>query len=56
MNTFTEKDKELILEALNFLLKNQQNALQAAGTFIPVALKVQEINTSVSESGSGTEV
>lgn len=43
MNDFTEKDKELILAALNFMLKNEQNALQASAILVPLAIKVQNI-------------
>lgn len=43
MNNFTEKDKELMLAALNFMLKNEQNALQASALIVPLAIKVQNI-------------
>ena len=43
MNEFTEKDKELILAALNFMLKSEQNALQASSLIVPLAIKVQAI-------------
>lgn len=43
MNEFTEKDRGIVMEALNFLLKNQQNALEMAAVIIPVAVKVQNM-------------
>ena len=43
MNEFTEKDKELLLAALNFLLKNETNALQASSLIVPLAVKVQNM-------------
>lgn len=50
MNSFTEKDKALILEALNAFLKSMPNALEASGVIIPVAIKVQ--NLEVATEGS----
>lgn len=49
MNEFTEKEKELLLHALNFLLKNEQNALQASSVIVPVALKVQALKVVETE-------
>jgi len=49
MNDFTEKDKELILAALNFMLKNEQNALQASAILVPLAIKVQNIEIRAQE-------
>ena len=43
MNEFTEKDKELMIAALNFMLKNETNALQASTVVVPLAIKVQAI-------------
>jgi hypothetical protein len=43
MNGFTEKDKAVILEALNALLKSMPNALEGSGVIVPVAIKVQNI-------------
>ena len=43
MSNFTEKDKLLILEALNALLKSMPNALEGSGLIVPVAIKVQNI-------------
>lgn len=49
MNNFTEKDKELMLAALNFMLKNEQNALQASAVLVPLAIKVQAIEVAKEE-------
>jgi hypothetical protein len=46
MNDFTEKDKELLLAAINFMLKNEPNALQASALLVPLAIKVQSIEVS----------
>lgn len=46
MNDFTEKDKELLLAALNFMLKSEQNALQASAILVPLAIKVQNIQVT----------
>lgn len=46
MSEFTEKDKELMLAALNFLLKNEANALQSAGVIVPLAAKVQAMTVA----------
>lgn len=47
MDEFTKQELTLVLEALNFLLKNQQNALEASGTIVPVAVKVQALMKEV---------
>ena len=49
MNEFTEKDKEVLLGALNFMLKNEQNALQASAVLVPLAIKVQAIEVKKEE-------
>ena len=41
MSEFTKEDVIIILESLNFFLKNQQDALAASGKIVPVATKVQ---------------
>jgi hypothetical protein len=46
MNDFTEKDKEVMLAALNFMLKSEQNALQASSILVPLAIKVQNIQVA----------
>jgi hypothetical protein len=43
MNEFTKEDIVIILGALNFFLKNQENALDASGKIVPVAVKVQNL-------------
>jgi len=43
MSGFTEKEKEVLIAALNFMLKNEQNALQASAIIVPLAMKVQNI-------------
>jgi hypothetical protein len=43
MSGFTEKDKEVLIAALNFMLKSEQNALQASAVLVPLAIKVQDI-------------
>lgn len=50
MNSFTEKDKALILEALNAFLKSMPNALEASSVIIPVAIKVQSIEVATESS------
>jgi hypothetical protein len=47
MNEFTEKDKEVLIAALNFMLKNEQNALQASSVLVPLAVKVQAIEAKI---------
>lgn len=46
MNEFTEKDKEVLIAALNFMLKNEQNALQASSVLVPLAIKVQNLEVA----------
>ena len=41
MSEFTKEDVIIILESLNFFLKNQQDALAASKKIVPVAEKVQ---------------
>jgi hypothetical protein len=43
MDEFTKQELTLVLEALNFLLKNQQNALESSGIIVPVAVKIQAL-------------
>jgi len=43
MSEFTKEDIGIILGALNFFLKNQDNALDASGKIVPVAVKVQNL-------------
>jgi hypothetical protein len=43
MEEFTKEDVSIILGALNFFLKNQDNALDASGKIVPVAVKVQNL-------------
>jgi hypothetical protein len=43
MSEFTKEDVTIVLEALNFFLKNQQDALSASGKIVPVAAKVQSL-------------
>lgn len=43
MGEFTKEDVAIILGALNFFLKNQDNALDASGKIVPVAVKVQAL-------------
>jgi hypothetical protein len=43
MSEFTKEDIGIILGALNFFLKNQDNALDASGKIVPVAIKVQNL-------------
>ena len=46
---FTSQDKDLLLAALNFMLKNETNALQASSVIVPLAMKVQELEVESSE-------
>jgi hypothetical protein len=43
MNEFTKEESLIILEALNFFLKNQQDALFASKKITPIADKVQNL-------------
>jgi hypothetical protein len=43
MEDFTKEDVGIMLSALNFFLKNQDNALDASGKIVAVALKVQKL-------------
>jgi hypothetical protein len=41
MSEFSKEEVVIILEALNFFLKNQQDALAASSKIVPVADKVK---------------
>jgi len=43
MSGFTEKDKEMLIAALNVVLKSEANALQASTVLVPLAIKVQNM-------------
>lgn len=43
MEEFTKEEVGIILGALNFFLKNQDNALDASGKIVAVAIKVQNL-------------
>ena len=43
MSEFTKEDVIIILESLNFFLKNQQDALSASKKIGPIADKVEEL-------------
>ena len=43
MVKFTQNEKNIIMSALNFALKNEQNALEASALIVPVAIKVQNL-------------
>jgi hypothetical protein len=43
MEDFTKEDVGIMLGALNFFLKNQDNALDASGKIVAVAVKVQKL-------------
>jgi len=49
MEEFNKEDVGIILGALNFFLKNQDNALEASGKIVAVALKVQNLVKEVKE-------
>jgi len=49
MGTLTKDDLLMILESLNFLLKNQQNALDASRAIVPIAEKIQSLINAESE-------
>lgn len=50
MEEFTKEDVGIILGALNFFLKNQDNALDASGKIVPIAVKVQNLIKEEGES------
>lgn len=43
MGEFTKDEVIVILESLNFFLKNQQDALAASKTIVPVSEKVKAL-------------
>ncbi len=43
MSELNKEEIVIILEALNFLLKNQQDALAASSKIVPVAEKVKSL-------------
>ena len=43
MSKFTLKEKNIIMSALNFALKNEQNALEASALIVPVAIKIHNL-------------
>jgi hypothetical protein len=43
MEELTNKDIDVVLSALNLLLKSEQNALVAAQTIVPIAVKVERL-------------
>lgn len=43
MEELTKEEVGIILSALNFFLKNQENALDASGKIVAVAIKVQNL-------------
>jgi len=43
MEEFTKEDVGIILNALNFFLKNQDNALDASNKIVSVAVKAQKL-------------
>ena len=49
---FTEKEKQIVLQALNAMLKADQNALEASQVIVPIAVKVSR-SQAVEEKPDG---
>lgn len=50
MEELTNKDIDVVLTALNLLLKSEQNALVAAQTIVPIAVKVEKLRSQPEEA------